>query len=95
MVLARLVQDRRNLLKEIDDNRSYEDVRPVSYACGCALMVSAAAVDAVGLMDPRYFCYFEEVDWCYRAAGRGTAPIHDELAAAMAATMKGCEIVWP
>lgn len=33
---------------------------------GSALMVSRAAVDRVGLMDERFFMYFEDVDWARR-----------------------------
>lgn len=33
---------------------------------GSAIMVSRAAVDRVGLMDERFFMYFEDVDWARR-----------------------------
>lgn len=38
---------------------------------GACLMVRKAAVDAVGLLDERYFFFFEETDWalCMRRAG--------------------------
>jgi GT2 family glycosyltransferase len=42
-----------------------------SYACGCALMATRHALETAGLMDPRFFCYFEEIDWCFRAAAQG------------------------
>ena len=33
---------------------------------GACLLVRRAAVDAVGLLDERFFLFSEEVDWCYR-----------------------------
>lgn len=38
----------------------------VDYAVGCAMLVKMEAVRAAGLMDSRYFMYYEEADWCRR-----------------------------
>lgn len=38
---------------------------------GAALLIRADALADVGLMDPDYFIWFEDVDWCYRARRRG------------------------
>jgi GT2 family glycosyltransferase len=45
--------------------------RRVDYASGCALLVSVEMIRQVGMLDPRFFMYFEEVDWCLRARRRG------------------------
>jgi hypothetical protein len=45
--------------------------RPVDYINGCGLMVTRAAIEAAGLLDPRYFMYWEEIDWCRRIARAG------------------------
>jgi len=58
-------------VNEIDDGQSYNTNEEVAYACGCALFVSATVIREIGLMDPRYFCYFEEVDWCWRGREKG------------------------
>jgi len=42
------------------------DTRPVDWAIGAAMYVRRRAVRDVGLMDERYFLYFEDVDWCQR-----------------------------
>lgn len=38
---------------------------------GVALMLSAAALDRVGLLDESYFFSFEDTDWCVRARREG------------------------
>jgi len=48
-----------------------EAPRQVDYASGCAFLVSAKMIERVGLLDPRFFMYFEEVDWCLRARRAG------------------------
>ncbi len=59
-----------------DAEAGLEAVSESAYACGCALMVTRAAIEQVGLMDPRFFCYFEEVDWCFRGAAAGFKSIY-------------------
>ncbi|HEU5309881.1 MAG TPA: glycosyltransferase family 2 protein, partial [Candidatus Eisenbacteria bacterium] len=44
----------------------HADTRPVDWVLGAALYVRRGAVRDVGLMDERYFLYFEDVDWCQR-----------------------------
>ena len=45
--------------------------RAVDWLVGAALIVRRKALDRVGLMDERYFLYFEDVDWCYRMKTAG------------------------
>jgi len=53
---------REHLMAEWD----HEDTRPVDWVIGAALYVRRRAIRDVGLMDERYFLYFEDVDWCQR-----------------------------
>ena len=39
---------------------------PVDWVIGTGMMVRHDALQQVGLMDERYFMYFEDVDWCRR-----------------------------
>lgn len=43
------------------------------YLMGCSLAFSAALTEEIGLMDEKYFMYFEEVDWQYRARRFGVS----------------------
>lgn len=45
--------------------------RPVDWATGCALFLTAETYRRLGPMDEAYFLYLEDVDWCVRAARRG------------------------
>jgi len=45
--------------------------RDVDWVAGCALWFRRAALEAVGLLDERFFAYHEEVDWCARARRAG------------------------
>ena len=51
------------------DIGQYDVSEPVFGACFAAALLrkSAFAPDAVGPLDERYFMYYEDVDWCYRA----------------------------
>lgn len=46
-------------------------VRPVEGASGAALVVRASALPVIGLPDPRYFLYCEDVDWSWRTRSAG------------------------
>ncbi len=53
------------------DAGQYDAMRETDRACGCSMMISRKACEAVGLMDAEYFCYGEEVDWSLRAKNAG------------------------
>jgi GT2 family glycosyltransferase len=41
--------------------------RPVEYVSGCALFMHRSVPETIGLLEPRYFLYWEEADYCLRA----------------------------
>jgi GT2 family glycosyltransferase len=45
--------------------------RPSEWLDGCVLLVRVASLGDVGLLDDRYFLYFEDADWSIRSARRG------------------------
>ncbi len=50
--------------------------RPVDWLLGACMMVRREAVQRVGLLDERYFLYFEDVDWCRRFWDAGYAVVY-------------------
>jgi len=51
----------------------YDHAAPhvVDWVAGAAMMARRDAILDVGLMEERYFLYFEDVDWCTRMQARG------------------------
>jgi GT2 family glycosyltransferase len=45
--------------------------RPVEWINGCAILVSRQVIEQIGLLDERFFMYYEEADWCLRAGEAG------------------------
>ncbi len=43
----------------------------LDYVCGCALFAPSAVFRKVGLFDPRFFLFWEESDFCFRAKKLG------------------------
>jgi GT2 family glycosyltransferase len=61
------------LMKDYD----HKSIKEVDWLMGSALMVSRKAVEKVGLMDPHFFMYMEDVDWCRRFWENGYKVIYN------------------
>ncbi len=66
----------RHLALEQPLDSSWRDVREVDYVTGCALLVKSEVVERVGVLDERFFAYFEETEWCDRARRAGFRVVH-------------------
>ncbi len=44
----------------------HKDIRDVGWLMGSALMTKRSAVEKVGLLDEKFWLYFEDTDWCRR-----------------------------
>jgi GT2 family glycosyltransferase len=44
----------------------HEKIIEADWIMGSALMIPRSAIEKVGIMDPRFFMYMEDVDWCRR-----------------------------
>lgn len=49
----------------------HDAVRSCDWVVGCYYLLRREVVDDIGLFDPRYFLYFEEVDHCFAAKRNG------------------------
>jgi hypothetical protein len=59
-------------VKMIDDmNWDHNQVRDCDWVPGCYYLIRKEVIDQVGLFDPRYFLYSEEVDHCFSAKKAG------------------------
>ena len=57
-----------NILSNLSDGKTPMEVDWVSGAC---MVVKREALDDVGLLDERFFLYWEDVDWCKRMWEKG------------------------
>jgi len=62
---------RRNFYEE--RGRDYSQVARVEELSGAALLVRREAYERTGGFDPRFFAYYEDVDWCKRLGEAGYA----------------------
>ncbi|MGB9719913.1 MAG: glycosyltransferase family 2 protein [bacterium] len=73
---------RRTFLKELSFGRKemirylmldfdHKTTREVDWVLGAAMMTKDSLIKKVGLMDERFFLYFEDVDWCRRFQNHG------------------------
>jgi GT2 family glycosyltransferase len=44
---------------------------PVDWVTGACMLVRRAAIQSAGLMDERFFLYWEDVEWCHRMRDNG------------------------
>ncbi|MBE0410696.1 MAG: glycosyltransferase family 2 protein [Anaerolineales bacterium] len=53
------------------DNGQFKQPHPVEWISGCAILVRRAVIHQIGMLDERFFYYWEETEWClrYRRAG--------------------------
>jgi GT2 family glycosyltransferase len=63
-------------LDERDEEQFGTEPRRVDFVTGCAMLVRRTAMEQVGLLDERFFAYYEEAEWCVRIARAGYRIIH-------------------
>jgi GT2 family glycosyltransferase len=63
-------------LDEADAGQFGRKPRPVDFVTGCALLVKAQVIRQAGLLDSRFFAYYEEAEWCVRAVKAGFTILH-------------------
>ncbi len=53
------------------DSRQYERARSITYAPTCCMLIHKSVFERVGLMDEKYFVYFDDTDFCLRVVRSG------------------------
>ncbi|KAF5029528.1 glycosyltransferase family 2 protein [Methanobacterium aggregans] len=43
----------------------------MDYISGCSLLIKRDVIEDIGLLDPDYFLYYEDTDWCLRVKNAG------------------------
>jgi GT2 family glycosyltransferase len=63
-------------LDERDNGQFGTKPRRVDFVSGCCMLVQRAVLEQVGLLDERFFAYYEETEWCVRAKREGVEIVH-------------------
>jgi GT2 family glycosyltransferase len=58
-------------INELDVSQFGLTPRPADFVTGCALLARREVWQKVGLLDERFFMYYEETEWCVRAGRSG------------------------
>ena len=58
------------------DSGQYAAPAQVDFVTGCALLCKRAALERAGLLDERFFMYYEETEWCVRIGRAGMRIVH-------------------
>ena len=58
------------------DKGQYNKLIDVEYISGCAFLIKKEVIKKIGLLDKRYFLYFEEIDWTLRASNLGYRSVY-------------------
>lgn len=65
-LLTRLFPGNRYSRQYLLTDEERLQTREVDWVMGAALMTRRSVVEEVGALDPNFFMYAEDVDWCYR-----------------------------
>jgi GT2 family glycosyltransferase len=58
------------------DQGQFVEPNEVDWISGCAIMIRGAAVEQVGMLDGRFFYYWEDTEWCLRIRRGGWRIMH-------------------
>ena len=50
-----------------DITQDDQGITQVDWVLGGCMLIRRSAYDAIGPLDEKYFLYYEDIDWCYRA----------------------------
>ena len=60
-----------HIAKNEADHGQFIHPHRVDWISGCAMLVRRAVIQQVGMLDERFFYYWEETEWCVRAGKAG------------------------
>ncbi len=63
-------------IDEVDRGQFGPSPRPVDFVTGCALLIKMPLIEQVGMLDPRFFAYYEETELCVRVSRAGFKILH-------------------
>lgn len=64
--LGKLKWGKKKLNEFLMESKNLSNPKDVDWVQGSAMFVRQAAIKKIGLLDERFFMYFEDMDWCRR-----------------------------
>ncbi|NCU04762.1 MAG: glycosyltransferase family 2 protein [Chitinophagaceae bacterium] len=59
------------------DSAEYNSAKYITYAPTCYMLVERSVFDKVGMMDEKYFAYYDDTDFVYRSLNKGFKMYYD------------------
>lgn len=56
---------------QIDNGQFGSSPFEVDFVTGCAILIKMPVIERIGLLDERFFAYYEDTEWCVRAHRSG------------------------
>ena len=78
--LGRLFPKNRYLREYLMTDWDHDSPREVDWVSGAAMFVTKQFMDKVGYLDPEFFMFCEDVDWCWRARDAGFRVVYLPIA---------------
>jgi GT2 family glycosyltransferase len=69
--LGKLFPRAKALRDHLMSDYDHSSAKAVDWIIGACMIVRRKAIEEVGMMDERFFLYFEDTDWCYRMKQHG------------------------
>jgi len=65
----------------LNEKRGFQTDTPLDYVCGCSIFIRREVFEKIGLLEPKFFLFWEEADFSIRAkkAGFGIEVCYDAL----------------
>jgi GT2 family glycosyltransferase len=62
-------------MNEVDKGQ-HDEIKESNYIPGSCVMVKREVIEKIGLINPEYFTYWEDTDWCVRALKAGYRSVY-------------------
>lgn len=57
--------------RQLDDSTLWGDMQELDYVCGAGFMIRKEVILQIGMLEPQFFVYWEDSDFCFRARKAG------------------------
>lgn len=64
----------------VSKSEERKDVCVVDHVAGCSMLIKKEVIDKIGLLDEKFFAYFEDLDFCVRAQSAGYKVVYTRKA---------------